>query len=134
MKIGIELNNNKLEFFNNISKQFNLTIEDAILKFINDNLENIIQFEYGFYYDKISSRLYNSKSEIIKITNYEEKLLEILIENINEFVTIEDIFNCIWGREVSIFTLRNIVKKIRDKTYPKIIQNKSRLGYRIIKE
>lgn len=72
-----------------------------------------------------------SNNQIVKLSNYEELLFDLLINNLNEFVTIADIFNHIWGKEVSIFTLRNIIKKIRDKTYYDIIINRNNVGYKI---
>ena len=71
-----------------------------------------------------------SNNQIVKLSNYEELLFDLLINNLNEFVTIADIFNHIWVKEVSTFTLRNIIKKIRDKTYYDII-NRNNVGYKI---
>lgn len=130
--MNIELDNKKFIFFNQLSELINGTIEESILKFIDDKLDSIINLEKGFYYDKSSKRLFNSDKQIIKFTNYEEELFDLLIVNLNQFVSINDIFNHIWGKEVSIFTLRNIVKKIRDKSYYKIIVNKSNVGYKIV--
>lgn len=93
---------------------------------------NIVYLENDFYYDKSSKRLFNSDKQIIKLTNYEEEFFDLLIANLNQFVSINDIFNHIWGEKVSIFTLRNLVKKIRDKSYYEIIVNKSNIGYKII--
>ena len=131
MKINIKLIDNKLEFFDELSKLNNVTIEEMVLNFIDDKLNSIILLEHGFYYDKIAKRLFTSNNQIVKLSNYEELLFDLLINNLNEFVTIENIFNHIWGKEVSIFTLRNIIKKIRDKTYYEIIFNKNSYGYKI---
>ena len=125
------LNNKKFRFFSEISKLDNTTIEESVLKFINDKLNSIVHLENGFYYDKSSKRLFNSNKQIIKLTNYEEEFFDLLIVNLNQFISVNDIFNHIWGEEVSIFTLRNIVKKIRDKSYYGIIVNKSTIGYKI---
>ena len=132
MKINIELDDKKLKFFDEFSKLNNTTIEESILKFIDNKLKSIVHLENGFYYDKSSKRLFNSDKQIVKLTNYEEDFFDLLIVNLNQFVSISDIFNHIWGEEVSIFTLRNIVKKIRDKSYYEIIVNKSSNGYKII--
>jgi DNA-binding response OmpR family regulator len=129
--MNIELDDNKLKFFDELSKLNNTTIEESILKFIDDKLNSIIYLENGFYYDKSSKRLFNSDKQIIKLTNYEEEFFDLLIVNLNQFVSLNEIYNHIWGEEVSIFTLRNIVKKIRDKSYYEIIVNKSSVGYKI---
>ncbi len=131
MKINIELDDNKLKFFDELSKLNNMTIEESILKFIDNKLNSIVHLENGFYYDKSSKRLFNSDKQIIKFTNYEEEFFDLLIVNLNQFVSLNEIYNHIWGEEVSIFTLRNIVKKIRTKSYYEIIVNKSNNGYKI---
>jgi DNA-binding response OmpR family regulator len=129
--MNIELDDNKLKFFDELSKLNNTTIEESISKFIGDKLNSIVHLENGFYYDKSSKRLFNSDKQIIKLTNYEEEFFDLLIANLNQFVSLNEIYNHIWGEEVSIFTLRNIVKKIRDKSYYEIIVNKSSVGYKI---
>jgi DNA-binding response OmpR family regulator len=129
--MNIELDDNKLKFFDELSKLNNTTIEESISKFIGDKLNSIVHLENGFYYDKSSKRLFNSDKQIIKLTNYEEEFFDLLIVNLNQFVSLNEIYNHIWGEEVSIFTLRNIVKKIRDKSYYEIIVNKSSVGYKI---
>ena len=131
--MNIELENNKLKFFDELSKLNNTTIEESVLKFIEDKLNSIVHFENGFYYDKSSKRLFNSNKQIIKFTNYEEEFFDLLIVNLNQFVSVNEIYNHIWDEEVSIFTLRNIVKKIRDKSYYEIIVNKNNVGYKINK-
>ncbi len=130
--MNIELDNKKLKFFCEISKLNDSTIEESILNFIDNKLNSIIQLENGFYYDKCSKRLFNLNDEMIKFTNYEELLFDLLIDNLNQFINVKEIYNHIWGKEVSIFTLRNIIKKIRDKSYYGIIVNKSNIGYKIV--
>ncbi|QKF67049.1 signal transduction response regulator, OmpR family [Arcobacter venerupis] len=130
--MNIELDDNKLKFFDELSKLNNTTIEESISKFIGDKLNSIVHLENGFYYDKSSKRLFNSDKQIIKLTNYEEEFFDLLIANLNQFVSLNEIYNHIWGEEVSIFTLRNIVKKIRTKSYYEIIVNKSKIGYKIV--
>lgn len=132
MKINIDLNNNKLKFFNELSRLNSTTIEESVLKFIDDRVSCIIQLENGFYYDKSSKRLFDLNNQIVKFTNYEELLFDLLIDNLNQFKSVNEIYNHIWGKEVSIFTLRNIIKKIRDKSYYGIIVNKSNIGYKIV--
>ena len=87
------LNNKKFRFFSEISKLDNTTIEESVLKFINDKLNSIVHLENGFYYDKSSKRLFNSNKQIIKLTNYEEEFFDLLIVNLNQFISVNDIFN-----------------------------------------
>ena len=62
-------------------------------------------------------------------------MLAFIISNDKDIVSVEDIKNAVWeGKEMSVFTLRNVVKKIRDKSYYGILKNKSNCGYSIWKK
>ena len=86
-------------------------------------------FDKNFYYCLKSNKLFQNQKNI-SLTTLESKLLEILIRNKNEIVSYEKIENFVWSsRGCSRFSMRNIVNKIRDKTYPQIIKNISNQGY-----
>lgn len=106
------------EFLANIELSFN---------FLYTNKK--IQFENGFYFDVNKEVLFQGK-EIIKLTKIEKKLINLLASNSNTLVTYEDISRIVWkGKEFSIFSLRNVVKHIREKTDETFIKNSSNKGY-----
>jgi two-component system, OmpR family, response regulator MprA len=88
-----------------------------------------IEFEDGFTFDISKEILFHNK-RIINFTKLERKLLKLLIENINNIISYKEIENIVWkGKKFSIYGLRNVVKKIREKTNNKFIQNYSNKGY-----
>lgn len=88
-----------------------------------------IQFENGFYFDLSRELLFQNK-KIIKLTKTERKLTKLLVENINHLVTYEDISDVVWsGKNFSIYSLRNVIKHIREKTDECFIKNSSNRGY-----
>lgn len=88
-----------------------------------------VQFEDGFYFDINRELLFQNK-KIIKLTKTERKFIKLLVENVNQLVTYEDISEVVWsGKNFSIYSLRNVVKHIREKTDESFIKNSSNRGY-----
>ena len=107
-------------------KQFLANI-DLSFNFLYANKK--VQFENGFYFDVNREVLFQGK-KIIKLTKIEKKLINLLALNPNTLVTYEDISRVVWkGKEFSIFSLRNVVKHIREKTDETFIKNSSNKGY-----
>ena len=93
-------------------------------------VSNVYKLDYGFSYCLGTQTLYKN-DEVVSLTKLENKLIALLI-NSKEVVTIEKIKNDVWkGKEMTVFTMRNVIKKIRDKTYYEIIKSKSGWGYSI---
>ena len=88
-----------------------------------------VQFENGFYFDVNKEILFQGK-KIIKLTKTEKKLVNLLASNPNVLITYEDISSVVWkGKEFSIYSLRNVIKHIREKTDETFIKNSSNSGY-----
>lgn len=115
--------------------------ENLTPKFIENMLHNEvpfivstnIQLEEGFSWVVATSKLLKENNESIStidLTKIETKFLKLLIENKNNIVTYDVVKENIWKtKDMSIFTMRNFVNKIRNKTYKSIIKNKSGYGY-----
>ena len=100
---------------------------EMALSFLYTNKK--VQFENGFYFDVSREVLFQGK-KVIKLTKIEKKLINLLASNPNVLVTYEDISNIVWkGKEFSIYSLRNVVKHIREKTDETFIRNSSNRGY-----
>lgn len=100
---------------------------DLSLNFLSINKKK--QFEDGFYFDINRELLFKGK-ELIKLTKTERKLVKLLAENVNNLVTYEDIAQEVWrGKNFSIYSLRNVVKHIREKTSDAFLKNSSNRGY-----
>lgn len=107
-------------------KLFFLTIE-LCTNFTDLNKK--LQFEKGFYFDINRELLFQNK-RVIKLTKTERKLIKLLAQKANTLVTYEEISELVWkGKVFSIYSLRNVVKHIREKTDESFIKNSSNRGY-----
>ena len=111
----------------NINERFLVKNIDIALDFLNANKK--VQFENGFYFDMNRELLFQGK-KTIKLTKTEKKLINLLALNPNVLVTYEHISSVVWkGKEFSIYSLRNVIKHIREKTDETFIKNSSNKGY-----
>ncbi|MFY9088666.1 winged helix-turn-helix domain-containing protein [Arcobacter aquimarinus] len=110
-----------------VKKEFLFRIILICLNFLNTNKK--IQFENGYYFDINSEELFQGK-KIIKLTKIEKKLIKLLSLNPNSLVSYEDIASEVWkGKVFSIYSLRNVINHIREKTDETFIRNFSNRGY-----
>jgi len=90
-----------------------------------------ICLNHGLYYDDYRERFYNAKGAI-SFTRFEFDLLKLLLDNHTKIIDYDEIKEKVWKeKKMSIFTMRNVVNKIRNKTYYEIIRNNSSSGYQI---
>lgn len=110
-----------------VKKEFLFKIIIICLNFLNSNKK--IQFENGYHFDISSEELFHGK-KIVKLTKIEKKLIKLLSLNPDSLVTYEKIANEVWkGKVFSIYSLRNVINHIREKTNETFIRNFSNRGY-----
>ena len=121
---------------NNIEEKLknkNLLIKDYILELIQKDIEKTIDFNgysYSFEFNKL---LYEDKE--VKFTTIENDLFRYLLNNSNNIMSTDDIHLNIWkDKKMTLFTLRNIIRSTREKTYHKLIKNVSNRGYMMVIE
>ena len=91
-----------------------------------------VEFENGIYFDEYRDQFFKSGGVLIDFTRLEKSFLKLLITRRNEITDYDTIKDVVWkGKDMSIYTMRNIVNKIRQKTYYEIIKNHSNKGYTI---
>ena len=91
-----------------------------------------VEFQDGIYFDEYRDNFFKSTGDVIDFTRLEKGLLKLLIDKKDEVIDYDTIKEVVWkGKEMSIYTMRNIVNKIRQKTYYEIIKNHSNKGYTI---
>ncbi len=89
-----------------------------------------IEFQHGIYFDEYRDQFYKKGDIPIEFTKLEKAFLKLLVERNEEITDYQTIKDVVWkGKDMSVFTMRNIVNKIRQKTYYDIIKNKSNRGY-----
>jgi DNA-binding response OmpR family regulator len=90
-----------------------------------------ITLDEDVYYDSYRERFYK-KSVEISFTKFEFQVLKLLLKNHARVTSYDEIKGKVWkDKKMSIFTMRNIINKIRNKTYYGIIKNISSNGYQI---
>mgnify|MGYP003387719306 CR=1 FL=1 len=91
-----------------------------------------IEFQGGIYFDEYRDQFFKSGGTLVDFTRLEKSFLKLLISKRTDIVDYDLIKDVVWkGKDMSIYTMRNIVNKIRQKTYYEIIRNHSNKGYTI---
>ncbi|MGM0519719.1 MAG: response regulator transcription factor [Campylobacterota bacterium] len=91
-----------------------------------------IEFQNGIYFDEYRDQFFKAGGVLIEFTRLEKAFLKLLISKKDEIVDYKTIRDVVWkGKDMSIYTMRNIVNKVRQKTYYEIIKNHSNKGYTI---
>ncbi|WP_066355038.1 response regulator transcription factor [Aliarcobacter skirrowii] len=86
----------------------------------------------GIYFDRYKDQFFDKSNNMIEFTRLEKGFLKLLINRLDEVTDYDLVQKEVWkGKKMSIFTMRNIVNKIRLKTYYSIIKNHSGRGYTI---
>ena len=89
-----------------------------------------VKFQNGIYFDEYRDQFFKSGGKLIEFTRLEKGFMKLLISKKDEIVDYDTIKSVVWkGKNMSIYTMRNIVNKIRQKTYYEIIRNHSNKGY-----
>jgi len=128
--ITITLSKEIEEFLIKRSQKNQISVEDTIIQLINEQQNRIITFKEGFYYDRLKNSLFDKNNKKIKLTNLQNGLFNTLLRYEGEIVEFNTIHKEVWkNKKMSIFTMRNIVKRIRDLSYYGIIKNHSNKGY-----
>ncbi|RXK06464.1 winged helix-turn-helix domain-containing protein [Halarcobacter bivalviorum] len=111
------------------------TLTEYLISLVLKDIEGRYDLGKGFYYDLESNRLFDKKHEVVLLSKIENSILKylILVQDENKKVSAEELYDKCWDRrkEFSIFTVRNFIKRIRDKTHYDIINNTSNIGYSI---
>lgn len=112
-----------------------IRIEDlqiALLMATKNIYNSKVELQNNYTYDCQTKVLFNPKGAKVSLTKNEHELLHLLISNIDQVVDYFVIENYVWqDKSMSREALRMCIKKIRNKTYPDIIENIAKTGYRI---
>jgi len=89
-----------------------------------------VEFNNGIYFDEYRDQFFKSGGSLVDFTRLEKGFMKLLISKRGEVVDYDTIKEVVWkGKNMSIYTMRNIVNKIRQKTYYEIVRNHSNKGY-----
>jgi DNA-binding response OmpR family regulator len=132
LKLNLELSEQLESKLTAKLKREELTDIEYVSRLIEQDLYSRVELGEGFYYHKYLDKLYDKENKVVALTKTEKEVLITLIKHEEKIVPVDIITKRSWKKDdVSIYTFRNIIKKIRDKTYYKLIANHSNLGYSI---
>ena len=114
-----------------LKKPFHLKeLEVRINKLINVQL-NSIQFSKDFYYCQ-KSRNFIVQEKTLDLRKKEKRFLSILVENIGQIVSSQEIIDYVWENEIKeTYPIRQLVNGIRNKLPLNIIKTHIGIGYKI---
>ena len=113
-------------------KSNNSEIENYISYLIEKDLNSTFKFEKNITFDINKNKLLKNDIEV-PLTRIEKNLFSYLLKNKNTILSYADIHKNVWrGRNMSIYTLRNKINAIRNKTYYEIIKSYNSKGYELI--
>lgn len=124
------LNKEDLESIKTKARNKEIKPEEYLRQLIKSDT-NVMYLARGFAYNLTQRKLYDPKHDVIELTRIESKLMHFLCINSDSIVSNKEIAQYVWQKEASIFTIRNFIKKIRDKTHRSLIKNMSNHGYSI---
>lgn len=158
LALKIKESYNSISFVFLTSYKDKLTLEETkavkplgylIKPVIKSNIEAIMMIVES----QVSSEIVKEEKDILKINNYkyntqskiifknkipiflsanETKCLEILVKNINSYISTEQLTYKIWGEEKSPSTIRELVFRLRKKLIDLEVKNIPNLGYILI--
>lgn len=105
-------------------------LELCFAKLKEDN-SNIIPLNKAYKYDTFNQVLFHH-DQIVKLTHQEMLFLKLLIKNPKHVYSYLEIENYIFSEQgMSEDALKTLVKNVRKKTEKSLIENHSKLGYKI---
>ena len=87
-------------------------------------------FVDGIYYDEKKEQFFRKDNSPIELTKLELNFMQLMIEKRGEIVDYSTIKETVWkDKKMSVYTMRNIISKLRIKIHPDIVTNHSNKGY-----
>ncbi len=119
------------KFLKNKSREYNhLSLEETLEELLSEQINSRIDLGKGFYYDRILKKVFNRRNTDVGLTKTQMLIFNTILQNRGRIVEVETIKKNAWrDKNTSIFTLRNMIKQIRDKTYYGLIKSHSSRGY-----
>ncbi len=116
-------------------KELLLRIKSILKRGFFHKKENMVKINENTYYDIDNSQLIKD-GEKITLNNKEDKLLKLFLQNQNQVISHEKIYETLWGYDevYSDNSLRAYIKNLRKILGKDSIVSIKKLGYKIITE
>ena len=131
LSIGYELGCNDYIRKPFAAQELKYRVEQVLKLFYLHSNEEELTLNNAYSYNLIQGKLFHN-SEMVAVTPKEQKVLEYLITNLDEYVSTKQLWEDVWEEKmVTEADIRMCIKKIRDKTDATFILNKKGFGYKI---
>jgi len=131
-KLDLEFADDEISKITQAANNSDLDVVNYLKELILNEVDSVYFLENNYTYDKKKRVLVDDEKKPIKLTELERMLVEYLLSKPNQYVNVEEIFKHVKkSKEMSVFSLRNKIKSIRDKTFKDIITSKINIGYKI---
>lgn len=116
-------------------KELLIRIESILKRGYFHNLDTKVNIVDNIYFDTSSNLLFKDEQEI-KLNNKETKLLKFFLQNQNQILSHEQIFNYVWNydEQSSDESLRTYIKNLRKLFGKERITSVKKLGYKFTTE
>ncbi len=116
-------------------KELLLRIKNILKRGFFHKKENVVKINENIYYDIDNSQLIKDGKKIT-LNNKEDKLLKLFLQNQNQVISHEKIYETLWGYDeiYSDNSLRAYIKNLRKIVGKNSIVSIKKLGYKIITE
>lgn len=100
-----------------------------------EEVKNTITLSENIIYKVEQKQIFIDDKEVV-LTKYEEKLLYLLIQKLNQNISAEEVVNTFYldGIDMSLENVRKHIYKLRKKLPTELIQNIHGVGYKIVSD
>ena len=131
LSIGYELGCNDYIRKPFAAQELKYRVEQVLKLFYLHSNEEELTLNNEYSYNLTLGKLFHN-GEMVAVTPKEQKLLEYLITNLDEYISTKQLWEDVWEEKmVTEADIRMCIKKIRDKTDASFILNKKGFGYKI---
>jgi len=114
--------------------QLNITIRMALSRYKEEQKEingEILTLGENYLYNLKTHELY-FKDQIVPLTKRESEFFSYMVENLNTVISYSEIIQNVWyNQNISVSTLRSLVRRVRHKLKEELIHSISSKGYAI---
>lgn len=128
----VKISNLELEELEAIASRKGL----SLAAYVEENVKKDIHYVFlddGFKVSKKNDCLYDCNNNLVDLAKKEAEVFASLYKKRNEILSINDLRITNWNNDenTSVYSIRNVIRKIRQKTCHGVIRSHSKKGYSI---
>lgn len=113
-----------------VSESKLLPILKESLEYLDSETNNVLILSDGYKYDLLNKSLFEGEI-YIKLNKKESLFFDLCAQNTNRAVTYSEFNIYVWENDMSEYALSSLVKSLRLKLPPKVLENISGIGYKL---